>query len=211
MNCTNCGAAMELVESRRYFRCGHCGAFQFPDGPESDGLRIVGRLADATACPVCGSSMDQALLDDNPVDFCGRCRGVLLPRATFAHVTMKRRAWATTPPADPVPLDRRELTRQLSCPKCHGRFDTYPHYGPGSVVIDNCTRCDLIWLDFGEMKAIVDAPGSDRGARHLRRIDEDFVRQGMRPQAAGDDDENGRGTKRANEPLRFLIDLLFGD
>jgi Zn-finger nucleic acid-binding protein len=80
-------------------------------------------------------------------------------------VVSKRRAWATGPPAEPVPLDRRELHRRLRCPNCGGAFDTYPHLGPGAVVIDNCTRCDLIWLDFGEIQQIVDAPGRDRGTR----------------------------------------------
>jgi Zn-finger nucleic acid-binding protein len=39
----------------------------------------------------------------------------------------------------------------------------HPYYGPGNVVIDTCSRCDLIWLDFGELKQIADAPGRDRG------------------------------------------------
>ena len=42
---------------------------------------------------------------------------------------------------------------------------THPYYGPGNVVIDSCEPCDLVWLDFGELKQIVDAPGKDRGTR----------------------------------------------
>jgi hypothetical protein len=33
------------------------------------------------------------------------------------------------------------------------------------VVIDTCAPCDLVWLDFGELAQIVDAPGRDRGQR----------------------------------------------
>jgi Zn-finger nucleic acid-binding protein len=44
---------------------------------------------------------------------------------------------------------------------------THPYYGPGNVVIDNCAECDAIWLDFGELKQIVSAPGRDRGTREL--------------------------------------------
>jgi Zn-finger nucleic acid-binding protein len=172
MNCNNCGAAMELVESRRYFRCRHCGAYHFPDSIEADGIRIVGQTADAPQCPVCTVGMAHAVLDEHhAIDFCVRCRGFLFPRTTFAHVTMQRRAWATSPPLDPVPFDRQELRRALSCPKCGGRFDTYPHSGPGNVVIDNCATCDLIWLDFGEMRKIVDAPGRDRGGRHVQPVE----------------------------------------
>jgi Zn-finger nucleic acid-binding protein len=31
------------------------------------------------------------------------------------------------------------------------------------VVIDSCVTCDLIWLDFGELRQITDAAGRDRG------------------------------------------------
>ncbi len=203
MNCHNCGAAMELVESRRFFRCRHCGTFHFPESVEADGLRIVGHLPDAPKCPVCATAMAHAVLDgDHPIDFCAKCRGVLLPRSTFAGVINKRRAWATSPPAEPVALDREALHRKLACPKCAGRFETYPHYGPGNVVIDSCVRCDVIWLDYGEMRQIVDAPGRDRGSRHLPRIDEEYVRQG--PPRATDDDETD---PRNRDVLRYLMDV----
>jgi Zn-finger nucleic acid-binding protein len=151
--------------------------------------------------------MAHAVLDDeHPVDFCTACRGVLLPRAAFAMVTNKRRAWATTPPAEPVPLDRRELHRELACPRCRGRFLTYPHLGPGNIVIDNCTRCDLIWLDFGEMRQVVDAPGIDRGSRHVPRVDDAYVRRGPDPDD-DDPDETWLRLRRRAHTFARLFDL----
>jgi hypothetical protein len=44
-------------------------------------------------------------------------------------------------------------------------METHPYYGPGNVVIDSCLQCELIWLDFGELRQIVAAPGRDRGRR----------------------------------------------
>jgi Zn-finger nucleic acid-binding protein len=44
-------------------------------------------------------------------------------------------------------------------------METHPYYGPGNVIIDSCGECDLVWLDFGELKQISDAPGGDRGVR----------------------------------------------
>lgn len=208
MNCQNCGAAMELIESRRYFRCPHCGSYHFPHSIEDDGIRIVGHLPDAPKCPVCAIPMAQALLDDHhPVDFCAKCRGVLLPRETFAGVTAKRRAWATSTPAEPVPLERQALHRELACPKCGGPFETYPYFGPGNVVIDSCTTCDVIWLDFGEMRQIVDAPGRDRGSRHTPRIDDEYVRQG--PERTDEDDD--ARARRRRSPIGFLIDVMLDD
>jgi Zn-finger nucleic acid-binding protein len=149
--------------------------------------------------------MAHAVIDDRePIDFCAKCRGVLLPRETFAGVTNRRRAWATSPPVEPAPLDRHALIRQLTCPKCGGRFGTYPHLGPGNVVIDNCAGCDVIWLDFGEMQQIVDAPGRDRGSRSAPRIDEKYIRQG--PLGSGGDAD--RRSRRSADPFGVLMELL---
>ena len=40
---------------------------------------------------------------------------------------------------------------------------TYQYMGPGNIVIDTCHDDDLIWLDYGELKKVVNAPGRDRG------------------------------------------------
>jgi hypothetical protein len=46
-------------------------------------------------------------------------------------------------------------------------MSTHPYFGPGNVVIDNCEACELVWLDCGELRQIVDAPGKDRGNREM--------------------------------------------
>lgn len=200
---------MALIESRRYFQCGHCGAYHFTDTVEADGIRIVGYAQVAPKCPVCAVAMAHAILDDDhPIDFCARCRGVLMPRATFARVSSRRRAWATSPPGEPVPLRREDLQRELTCPHCSRRFETYPNYGPGNVVIDNCVTCDLIWLDFGEMRQIVDAPGRDRGSRRVPVVDEERVRKGPDPD---DDDDDPPDRGRRHDGLGLLAWLLFDE
>ena len=200
MNCTNCGAAMELIESRRYLFCRYCGSFQFPEPADAEGVRILGLTHDAPSCPVCKAPMPRALLHDaHPVHFCGKCRGVLMPRSTFVTVVHVRRAWATNTPAVPVALDRRALERELSCPMCRQRLATHPYYGPGNVVIDNCESCDVIWLDFGEMRQIIDAPGSDRGRRDHMATDDDLTLAALVPDS---------GAIGAEDPLGFLFDLL---
>lgn len=125
---------MELIESRRYFRFGHCGNYHFPEAVEADGIRIVGHLADAPACPLCKTPLAHALLDND----------------------------------------------------------------------------DPIWLDFGEMRQIVDAPGKDRGTRHTVSVDNDQVRLG--PYRLGDDDDtDDPRSLRPADPLWFLTNLIFGD
>lgn len=165
MNCRNCGGATELFASRGYYFCRYCGSFHFPETAGDDGVRVLGE-GDAKACAVCAKPLASALLDEShPVRYCRNCRGLLLERSAFAAVVQRRRAWATDPPGPPIPLDRAHLERNVFCPVCRGRMETHPYFGPGNVVIDSCARCELVWLDFGELKQIVAAPGRDRGSR----------------------------------------------
>jgi Zn-finger nucleic acid-binding protein len=166
MNCRNCGAAMELYATRGYFFCRYCGSFDFPPTTGADGVRVLGDDSEAKPCAVCGKTLATALLDEtHPVRYCQNCRGVLIARSGFATVVQKRRAWATDQPGPAIPLDPSHLERQVSCPMCGHRMETHPYFGPGNVVIDSCVRCELVWLDFGELKQIVAAPGRDRGTR----------------------------------------------
>ena len=38
-------------------------------------------------------------------------------------------------------------------------------------MLDSCSQCDLVWLDFRELTQITNAPGQDRGrgGRHLQK------------------------------------------
>jgi Zn-finger nucleic acid-binding protein len=191
---------MDLVESRRYFVCRHCGSFSFPEPIEIDGIRIVGRTPDARSCPVCRTPLDQAVIDDaHSVHFCGRCRGLLLPRDTFAGIVMRRRAWAAGPAVEPALFDRRSLERELACPLCAARFLTYPYGGGGAVAIDGCEACDVVWLDYRELQQIVDAPGRDRGRREVVPRDADPA---IAPEPA-DESLDARP-----DPLGFIVSLL---
>ena len=52
----------------------------------------------------------------------------------------------------------------MYCSTCSTKMETFQYNGPGNIVIDTCHTCDLIWLDFGELQKVVNAPGKDRGA-----------------------------------------------
>ena len=155
---------MELFERRRYYFCKYCGTFQFIEGPAGDGIQVLQRRGDGASCPLCTAPLARSLLDNaHAVQYCEKCRGVLIERPTFALAVQQRRARATGPGTPPAAVDRRELERRVTCPTCQTRMDVHPYYGPGNVVIDTCRQCDLVWLDFGELQQIDEAPGGDRG------------------------------------------------
>jgi Zn-finger nucleic acid-binding protein len=162
MNCPNCGAPMELFHRRRYFFCTHCGTFHFIPPDSGEDIQVVERRGE-DLCPLCAAPLARSVIDGRHfVEHCERCRGVLMERAAFADVVTRRRAAAAGPATIPVPLDPKELRREVTCPRCRTRMDVHPYYGPGTVVIDTCRECDSVWLDSGELTQIVDAPGRDR-------------------------------------------------
>ena len=153
---------MELFPRRHYFFCQYCGTFEFIAADAADGLHVLSDTNPPVACPLCGSTLSDALLEGGEVLHCARCRGVLMPRAVFVQVIDRRRRSARGPGSIPAPLDRRELARTVTCPTCQKPMDVHPYYGPGNVIIDTCPRCDAVWLDSGELGQITEAPGADR-------------------------------------------------
>jgi Zn-finger nucleic acid-binding protein len=155
---------MQLIDRQRQFRCGHCDTTHVIEAPAVDGVRIVRRSESAPPCPLCAAPLADALLDETfRVEHCERCRGLTMPRQTFAEAIRRLRARQSGTPVDPAPIDPTELGRTLDCPKCQAQMDTRRYDGPGNIVIDACSRCDVIWLDYGELSRIIQAPGRDRG------------------------------------------------
>ena len=82
-------------------------------------------------------------------------------------------------------------------------METHPYYGPGNVIIDSCARCEFVWLDFGELKQIADAPGADRGVRKPPPLDTSDTL--MPRERAASSVDVGTGA------LDVLLDLLSSD
>ena len=160
-SCENCGAPMRPVPDREYFTCDYCGSFAFPK-PSPDGVVLLGERGDVD-CPVCGTALSTASVAEVRVLHCTTCQGLLAKQEAFSTIVKFIRAQASGEPDPTRPLNQEELERQVACPTCGRTMDTHPYYGPGNVVIDNCARCSVVWLDYGELAVIRDAPGSDRG------------------------------------------------
>jgi Zn-finger nucleic acid-binding protein len=156
---------MELSPAHGFYKCRYCGTFHFPATVDDQGVRVLGPTDEAVRCPVCEVAMALAMMEGYQVHHCERCRGLLISRAWFAEIVRRRRAWAESAPVTPIPPDKNALRRTITCPTCRRAMVVDRYYGPGNVVIDGCPACDVVWLDFGELKQIVEAPGADRGTR----------------------------------------------
>jgi Zn-finger nucleic acid-binding protein len=152
MNCKNCGAAMAPVSGQAYFRCEHCGTFEFPNATD-DGVATLDEVV-SFACPICDRQLKKAAIDGHIVSHCEACRGFFTRNDEFTRILAIRRAACGDRPAMPREISKQELKRRIHCPKCRKFMDAHPYGGGGAVVVDTCDRCSLIWLDAGEMDTL---------------------------------------------------------
>ena len=156
MHCPGCGAPMRLDDDKDFFTCDYCDNVFFPE-PDDEGVRVLGDPVKET-CPVCAVPLFNAALQGHRFFYCRHCRGMLMNVDTFVATIEDLRAHRETPAEIPHQPDPHELDRHIRCPQCHEEMDTHPYAGPGNVIIDNCERCEMNWLDYGELRRIVQAP-----------------------------------------------------
>jgi hypothetical protein len=70
---------------------------------------------------------------------------------------LEERSFQTVPPRRQNPNDR-----SINCPKCHAPMLSHLYGGPGNIVIDTCERCQVNWLDSGELRRAAIAPDGPR-------------------------------------------------
>jgi Zn-finger nucleic acid-binding protein len=74
--------------------CAHCGTTSFPDAVSRDGIRILGPGEPDRRCSTCALPFVRGMIDEYQVDYCEKCRGLLMVRRDFAELVRRRRAWA---------------------------------------------------------------------------------------------------------------------
>jgi len=163
VNCSNCGAPLLFIEHKDYFICEFCDSTYFPEG-NIDGVCITD-IATKFDCPVCSKPLVEARINGSEVLSCQKCRGILIKATSFVKNIELLHSRSTKPPVIPPPLNREQLERQIMCPQCNEKMDTHPYGGPGNIVIDNCPRCKVNWLDYNELNKIIRAP--DRGYKRF--------------------------------------------
>lgn len=149
---------MRLDATKECLICNYCGNIVFPQ-PNQDGVRVLGAPG-AIQCPVCHTGLVDAALAGHPIFYCEQCRGMLISIDDFLPVVAEERAELGCVCEPPHRPDWNEMQRSIDCPRCHQRMDTHPYAGPGAIIIDNCPRCRVNWLDHNELGRIVRAADS---------------------------------------------------
>jgi Zn-finger nucleic acid-binding protein len=153
MNCEQCGAPIKVEDSKDFFHCDYCGSFQFSD-PNKDGIALLDMLS-LYGCPNCQRPLVTAIIKDVRIFSCPSCRGNLISQAKLLTIIKRAASPDMVGEVPSYPPDRSEIQRKLVCPGCQKTMEAYPYAGPGNIIIQGCSRCRLIWLDFGELFRIV--------------------------------------------------------
>lgn len=156
MNCPACGAPMHLESGAESLTCAYCGNVVFPE-KNDDGVRVLGE-ATGELCPTCGIGLVDASFSGARLRYCTRCRGMLIEMEAFSDLIQTLRAGHDGGGVIPRPPDRSELQRRLTCPHCRQAMETHFYAGPGNVILSDCERCSLDWLDHGKLMRIAHAP-----------------------------------------------------
>jgi Zn-finger nucleic acid-binding protein len=158
MNCPSCGAPLPLQAVGDALPCAYCGSVYLPDASD-DGVRIFDE-SPAEPCPVCGVPLMHASLAGAAIRYCTRCHGLLIPMDAFEPL-LSAIAAQPGPPQIPPAADPSQLDRRLACPHCHQSMDTHFYAGPGNVILSDCERCQLNWLDHGKLLRLARALATD--------------------------------------------------
>lgn len=157
MNCPSCGGPMDVDQDRMVFRCKYCNSIHIPE-KDDDGIAILKTSDVDLDCPVCNTRLSQAIFQNFPVFCCSKCRGLLIEHGIFEKMVIYLRSEAKRKLIRQTPIREKDMDRQIICPGCDNRMEPHPYLGPGSVVIDSCTNCHLVWLDYNELNRIIGAP-----------------------------------------------------
>ncbi len=160
MHCFNCGALVDVAPFSDFATCEHCGSTRELRLLEEGLDRVVWTEEQTgTPCPRCGEGLLRAHLEGHAAEGCPECGGVLLANASFGAIVRQRRRNYLAAPFTPRAVDLDDLTDPIYCPGCERTMEVHPYYGPGCQIIDSCGRCELVWIDSGELTAIERAPG----------------------------------------------------
>jgi Zn-finger nucleic acid-binding protein len=159
--CDNCGAPIRFDRLKGVFVCDHCGSQR--EAPAV--IEHVELLNETTSlCPICSTPLSTSRLEGHALLCCARCYGMLIDMNRFATVIDAVRAREERPFRIALPRRQNPGDRLLNCPKCRQPMLCHIYGGPGNVVIDSCERCQLNWLDPGELRRIAMAPDSTSSA-----------------------------------------------
>ncbi len=107
-------------------------------------------------CPKCKIPLTREIYEGLPIHGCKQCLGHLLSAARLKAIKTRRDKkiddFRSEIKTERVPPQAGDTAERLRCPKCRSGMEKRSKpFGPTEFHIDLCRRCDLYWLDVGEL------------------------------------------------------------
>jgi Zn-finger nucleic acid-binding protein len=115
--------------------------------------------AEMGPCPVCRAPLEQGVVDEFTAWYCPQFHGMLMGQPDFGDFIQRQRQNYQHAEEPVRPLNTAQLLVKRNCPSCGNEMEVHPYYGPGTVVLDSCASCRVVWVDDGESTRIIRAPG----------------------------------------------------
>ncbi len=105
-------------------------------------------------CPRCGGSLAYDYLEETRIERCAVCGGTTLDRDRIRKIRLRR---SRKPAPDPSPAVSTEDAARpdLTCPRCRVTTARKFFSCERPIMIDECPRCRLIYLDPGELETLI--------------------------------------------------------
>ena len=134
-------------------------------------------------CPVDNDAMIALEYEDIELDYCMTCSGIWLDagelEVLFGDVDACRAFLNQGEKAD------RTTDTLRRCPRCGEKMEKWTTGGEHGVIYDHCPEGDGLWLDAGELQAILTQNDSDAMAPEVNR----YLR-GLFPESAVEKDDS---------------------
>jgi|GEM_PF-4050777 len=109
-------------------------------------------------CPRCNVLLLAGDFKDIPVHKCNSCHGMLFPRAQLVLILKRFHPDMSFSVSLDTHVEKVENEHGLChCPSCNQLMSNFGYMGCDQIIIDNCGKCKLIWVDaleLGEMSLL---------------------------------------------------------
>ncbi|MFQ6048068.1 MAG: zf-TFIIB domain-containing protein [Phycisphaerae bacterium] len=107
-------------------------------------------------CPNCKVKTEPVSYEDVRVQMCGQCGGYWVDPLALKRILQSRQQQWPEPVKDRFieMAEQSNTSRTILCLRCGLQMNKQQFKDWDDIVIDQCPRCQLIWLDPGELEKI---------------------------------------------------------
>lgn len=107
-------------------------------------------------CPNCKVKLERTQYEGVNIETCGQCKGSLVRKAKETAIKNRREKTKDDLLSELVASDGADTTEKIRCPRCLSNMQkrTVKLGDQDGFITDTCKKCELVWLDEGEIAKV---------------------------------------------------------